>query len=78
MSKVTVKLNSAGVREMLKSAGAAAECMSYAQQVAMACGTGYKAESRSYPERTGAAVYADTPQAKRDNLKNNTLLRAIS
>lgn len=78
MSKVRVKLNRAGVREMLKSGGAAAECMGYAQQIALACGDGYVAEGRSYPERTGAAVYADTPKAKRDNLKNNTLLRALS
>ena len=63
---------------MLKSGGAAAECMGYAQQIALACGDGYVAEGRSYPERTGAAVYADTPKAKRDNLKNNTLLRALS
>ena len=63
---------------MLKCAGAAAECMSYANRVAMACGEGYVAETRSYPERTGAAVFADSPKAKKDNLENNTLLRALS
>lgn len=78
MSKIRVELNSAGVREMLKSAGATAECMSYAQRIALACGDGYKAEGRSYPERTGAAVFAETREARRDNLKNNTLLRNLS
>ena len=62
---------------MLKSGEAAAVCMGYANEIALACGSGYKAESRSYPERTGAAVYAETKEAKRDNLKNNTLLRAL-
>lgn len=78
MSKVKVKLNSAGVRELLKSAEIAAECMGHAQRIAVACGDGYAAESRSYSERKGAAVSADTPKAQRDNLKNNTLLRALS
>lgn len=62
---------------MLKSAGAANVCMGYASSIANAAGDGYKAEARKYPERTGAAVYPETPKAIRDNLKNNTLLRAM-
>lgn len=63
---------------MLKSGEIAAECMGYAQSVAQKAGSGYTAESRSYPERTGAAAFANTPEAKQDNLRNNTLLRALS
>ena len=77
MSKIRVELNSAGVREMLKSAGAAAECMSYAQRIALSCGEGYAA-TKAYPERTGAIVYAESSEANRDNIKNNTLLRNLS
>lgn len=73
--KIKIKLNSAGVRAVLKSCGP--ECMGYASRIASSCGDGYKAESRSYPERTGAAVFPDTPEAYRDNLKNNTLLRNL-
>lgn len=62
---------------MLKSEEIASVCDGYANSIAVAAGDGYKAERRSYPERTGAAVYAATPKAVRDNLKHNTLLRAM-
>lgn len=77
MSNIRVELNRAGVRELLKSGEIASACMGYASQIAANCGDGYVAEARNYPERTGAAVYADSPKAIRDNLKNNTLLNAL-
>jgi hypothetical protein len=75
--KVTIKLKSAGIRELLKSPGIANECMSAAQSVRQRAGDGYEVQSRNYPERTGAAVVAATKEAIQDNLDNNTLLRAL-
>lgn len=77
MSKVKVELNSAGVRELLKSPEVMQACKEQADKVAQRAGDGYKVEQRSYPERTGYAVVAGTPEAKRDNLKNNTLQKAL-
>ena len=74
---VRFELNPAGVRELLKSAGIEAECLSYAQNVQQAAGDGYVAEARHYPERSGAAVYPGTDEAHKDNLDNNTLEKAI-
>lgn len=76
MSKGKFVLDRAGVREMLKSAELQAECMKYAGEIAGRAGSGYEAQQRNYPERTGAAVKAVTGEAIRDNLKNNTLLKA--
>lgn len=72
---VDFKLNGAGVREVLKLPAMAQMCMSAASNIANQCGPGYVAESRSYPERTGAAVYPATPEAAIDNYRHNTLLR---
>lgn len=74
---VKVVLNSAGVRELLKSDWAAGECMICAQSVASRAGDGFEVEARNYPERTGYAVKAATYEAKRKNLKENTLLKAM-
>lgn len=70
-------LDKKGVRELLKSAEIQQECMKYAYAAAGRCGEGYAVESRNYPERSGAAVRADTYKARKDNLKNNTLLKAV-
>jgi hypothetical protein len=75
--KVEIKLNSTGVRELLKSPEIQAACMDEALKVAGRAGGGYEAQTRSYPERSGAAVVAGTEEAKRDNLRNNTLLKAM-
>ena len=74
---VKVKLNSAGVQELLKSSAITSKCMQLAQGVASKAGDGYEVQQRNYPERTGAAVVAVTKEAIQDNLDNNTLLRAM-
>lgn len=77
MSKVRVKLNKAGVRELLKSQEIAGECMEHAKQIQGRAGKHYAAEIRRYPERTGAAVYPSDPAGYYDNLRNNTLVRSM-
>ena len=78
MANMQVKLNSAGVRELLKSPEIKAICNDYATQIAARAGDGYEVEPRNYPERSGYAVKAATPHAYYSNLKHNTLVRAIS
>ena len=80
MSKVEFELNNAGVRELLKSTEAQGICMQYASAVlgrASASSDGYVVEARRYPERSGAAVRAETSEARKDNYDNNTLLKAL-
>lgn len=78
MSNVTFKLNRAGVREVLKSDGVQNTCRSMANSALARCGDGYVVHDVNYPERRGAAVAAATIKAARDNMKNNTLLKAVS
>lgn len=77
MAKVKIVLNSAGIRELLKSQEAGAICMEYAGQIQQRAGEHFEAEARRYPERTGAAVYPSDAEGYFDNLKNNTLLRSM-
>lgn len=73
------KLNKAGVAELLKSEGAVSECRKYASQTLAKCNNvpGYIMDTRTYPERAGYAVVALKYPAITDNLKHNTLLKAL-
>lgn len=73
------KLNSAGVRELLKSKGLADVLKSYAEEVRRNTGMpeGYILTTHVGKNRTNVAVEANSKKARSDNLKNNTLLKAL-
>ena len=77
MSKVKVKLNSSGIRELLKSAPISGACEEEAKKIQQRAGEGFEVQSRTYPERKGAAVIAATSEARQRNYKDNTLLKAM-
>ena len=78
MSKrVEIELNSAGIRELLKSDEIKSYCEELARGVASRAGDGYVVDSMVGKTRANASVYADTKEANRDNMKNNTLLKAL-
>lgn len=78
MSKVKIELNQAGLKELLNCQEVEAYCVQIANDVAMRAGEGYAAAS---PHKTGQRVavnvYAESEDARTDNLKNNTLLKAV-
>lgn len=78
MSKVRFKLDRAGVRELLQSQEAMGVCLEYANQIQSRCpsGLGYEVSSMVGKTRVNASVFASTPEARRDNYNNNTLLKA--
>lgn len=77
MAKVEIKLNNAGVRELLQSGEVAKYIDDLAQSIAINAGTGYSARSHPTGQRTIANVYAETSAARRENQNNNTLLKAM-
>lgn len=77
MANVEVRLNSEGVKEMLRSPEVAQMCMDSANRALGRLGNGYEVESRTYPERRGAVVKAVTFSARKDNAENNSLLKAV-
>ena len=77
MSKVKFKLNRAGVRELMKSKGMLGICTEHADAVQSRAGEGYEVTTYIGKNRANASVMAATYKARKDNLKNNTLLKAL-
>lgn len=76
-TKVEVKLNRAGVRQLLKSQEMMNICTKHAFSAKSKLGDGYEVTYRTGKNRVNASIAAVTPKAKRDNLKNNTILKAL-
>lgn len=77
MNDVKIKLNSAGIRELLKSPEITAAVTEVAKGVQSRAGTGYSIDVRSGKKRAIAEVYSGTKKARKDTLENNTLLKAL-
>ena len=77
MSNVVIKLNSEGVRELLRSAEMLAECERLANDMGAQLGDGYEVSTYVGENRVNASVKAASNAAKKDNLDNNSLLKAV-
>ncbi|MDZ5548252.1 hypothetical protein [Enterococcus cecorum] len=77
MSNFKFKLNRAGVSQLMKSAEMKSVLISYASNIRNRCGDGYEQDIYVGSNRANAMVSAATAKAKRDNSKNNTLLKAV-
>ena len=77
MSKFKFELNKAGVRELMKSAEMQSVLNKEAKRVQSTCGRGYDVEPYVEETRAVAEVRAVSFRARRKNLKENTLLKAL-
>ena len=77
MANMKFKLNSGGVRELLKSQEMQSVLIEKATGIKNRCGEGYTQDVYVGKNRANAMVKAETYQAKQDNLKNNTILKAV-
>lgn len=75
--RLKFKLNRSGVRELLRSEEMQAECMEYADAALQRLGEGYSANVRIGKSRVNVEVKADTYRARRENLKTNSILKAL-
>ena len=73
-----IELNSAGVRAMLKSPEMQAMLSERAHKIAGRAGAGYETDVYVGTNRANASVFPSGAEAIRDNMKNNTLLKAVS
>lgn len=78
MAKLKIVLNRKGVRELLQSPEISRCCEQVAKSKAKAMGSQYEVESFIAQTRVVFRIYTDDPSAIDDNLKNNTMLKAIS
>lgn len=77
MSKLKFVLNKAGVRQLLKSEEMKSILTEKATGIRNRCGDGYEQDIYVGRNRANAKVWAETFKAKRSNLKNNTILKAV-
>lgn len=77
MAKVKFELNWQGVRELMKSKEMMDICSEYANNALARLGDGYEVNTYSGENRVNAEVYAQSFAAKRENLKSNTILKAV-
>ncbi|MGF2169130.1 hypothetical protein ACQUEQ_12010 [Enterococcus casseliflavus] len=77
MANMKFNLNRSGVASLMKSAEMQGVLEEKATAVRNRAGEGYKQDTFVGKTRANAMVYADTYQAKKDNMKNNTLLKAV-
>ncbi|MBQ1574204.1 MAG: hypothetical protein IIZ78_24020 [Clostridiales bacterium] len=77
MAKVKFELNRQGVRELLKSKEMMDICTEYANNALARLGDGYEVNTYSGENRVNAEVFAQSFAAKRENLKSNTILKAV-
>nr|DAZ20660.1 MAG TPA: type I neck protein [Caudoviricetes sp.] len=71
------KLNYDGVGQLLKSSEMQGLLEEKAMGIKNRAGEGYAQDVYVGKTRANAMVYADSYKAKRDNKKNNTLLKAV-
>lgn len=71
------KLNRAGVANLMKSGAMQTVLNKHASNIKNRCGDGYEQDVYVGRNRANAMVSAKTTKAKKDNLKNNTLLKAV-
>lgn len=71
------ELNRKGVRELLRGEEMQNLLNEKASAASTSCGEGYKSDIHIGVNRANAMVYADSYEAKRDNLKNNTILKNL-
>lgn len=71
------ELNSDGVSELLKSSEIQGLLTAKGNAIKERCGSGYVAETKIGTKRARSQVVAKSIKARKDNSKNNTLLKAL-
>jgi hypothetical protein len=77
MAKSYFKYSRAGFNELRRSPEMLSACQEIASQVMGRAGKGYGTGTRMYRSRCAVAIFPVTQDGVRDNLKNNTLLKAL-
>lgn len=77
MADVRIELNRESVRELLRSPEMQAVCTGHANAALSRLGAGYEVTAHTGRNRVNASIAAVSRAAKRDNARNNTILKAL-
>lgn len=77
MAKLKFELNREGVKELLRSKEMMDVCREYANNALGKLGDGYEVTTHTGSNRVNAQVAAVTYAAKKENLSDNTIIKAV-
>lgn len=77
MEKVEIELNTKGIEALLKGSETGQMIGELAARVAANAGNGYASDTKQMGSRVIASAYTETEEAMKDQMENNTLLRAL-
>ena len=77
MAKVKFELNREGVRDLLRSKEMMNVCQEYANNALGKLGDGYEVTTHTGTNRVNAEVAAVTYAAKKENLSDNSIIKAV-
>lgn len=75
---VKIKLNKTAIRtQLLKSKEMKQRCREEAYEIRHRLGKGYRVNTHTGKNRVNAMIYANTPEAQKENMEMNTMLKAV-
>lgn len=77
MNKIKIVLNKGNIGSLLKSESTQTMLKSHADKAVNSLGEGHSSDVFLGKNRANASISADSIEAKRKNLKENTLLKAV-
>lgn len=77
MANVKIELNLDGVRSLLRSGEMMKECEKRANEAVGRLGDGYTVTTHTGKNRVNASIFAESYEAKKDNMENNSILKAL-
>ena len=77
MANLRFELNREGVRDLLRSKEMMNVCQEYANNALGKLGDGYEVTTHTGTNRVNAQVAAVTYAAKKENLSDNTIIKAV-
>ena len=77
MANVRIELNKSGVRDLLRSAEIQRELEEVAEPIMSRLPDGYSKDIHMGRNRSNVGITAATAEAAKDNMENNTLLKAV-
>lgn len=77
MADIKIELNHEGIKEMLRSEEAMAICEELANEARSNLGEGYIVTTHVGGARANASIFAESFRAKYENLKKNSILKAL-
>lgn len=77
MAKTKITIDNKGLQELMKSKEMNGVLMECASKSLQKLGAGYEASEYTGKSRSNVSVYAVTKDAQKENLENNSILKAV-